>query len=86
MSIYLSYPIWRLGFYRQSFSPPGRSHVPLYLYELFIGAILADQINPDQASVVVVEEKPELEAVAIRMNLALYQRTPKDGPLPTLHV
>ena len=45
------------------------------LYELFIGAILTDQINPDQARVVVMEEKPELEAVTIRMNLALYQRT-----------
>ena len=58
----------------------------MYLYELFIGPILTDQINPDQASVVVVEEKPELEAVAIRMNLALYQRTSEDGPLPTLHM
>ena len=58
----------------------------MYLDELLIGPILTDQINPDQASVVVVEEKPELEAVAIGMNLALYQRTPKDGPLPTLHV
>ena len=58
----------------------------MYLDELLIGPILTDQINPDQASVVVVEEKPELEAVAIRMNLALYQRTSKDGPLPTLHM
>ena len=58
----------------------------MYLYELFIGAILTDQLNLDLASVVVVEEKPELEAVAIRMNLALYQRTSEDGSLPTLHM
>ena len=56
------------------------------LYELFIGAILTDQVNPDQASVDVVEEIPELEAVAVRMNLTLYQRTSEDGPLPTLHM
>lgn len=58
----------------------------MYLYELFIGAILTDQVNPDQASVNVVEEIPELEAVPIRIYLALYQRTSEDGPLPTLHM
>ena len=58
----------------------------MYLDELLIGPILTDQINPDQASVVVVEEKPELEAVAIRMNLALYQRTSEDGLLLILHM
>ena len=58
----------------------------MYLYELFICTILADQIDPDQAGVVVVEEIPELEAVSVGIYLALYQRTSKDGPLTTLHV
>ena len=58
----------------------------MYLYELFIGAILTDQVNPDQASVNVVEEIPELEAVSVGIYLALYQRTSEDGPLTTLHV
>lgn len=58
----------------------------MYFYKLLVCAILADQIDPDQAGVVIVKEEPELETVSVRVNLTVDQGASQDSSLPTLHV
>ena len=80
------YLVWRDRIYRQPLSSPHRTTVSLNFYHCQVISALVGQSHPDGASVIEVEEVPELETVACRVDLALYQVTPQQGSLLLLHL